>query len=203
MSTPLTSPPAGTPLPRWAARLRYAGLIPFVALAAAAWLAPAAHRAAMVGLGVDFTDVMDYVGHNDGAVGRHPGDDISRLDHQRREDDEVDERPEHHARRVHFGTVSDHREGGAQLVLRRQQLANLIEALLDTLLQQVAQLHQHRLGIAQRTARLPRQHLQRLAEPVQEDAIAMAQLRRVGATPGATVVVNRTLGGIHIGISGE
>lgn len=45
MSTPLTSTPTGTPLPRWAARLGYAGLIPFVALAAAAWLAPAAHRA--------------------------------------------------------------------------------------------------------------------------------------------------------------
>ncbi len=45
MSTPLTSPPAGTPLPRWAARLGYAGLIPFVALAAAAWLAPAEYRA--------------------------------------------------------------------------------------------------------------------------------------------------------------
>ena len=45
MSAPFTFPSAGTPLPRWAARLGYAGLIPFVALAAAAWLAPAAHRA--------------------------------------------------------------------------------------------------------------------------------------------------------------
>jgi len=45
MSTLLTSSPTGTPLPRWAARLGYAGLIPFVALAAAAWLAPVAHRA--------------------------------------------------------------------------------------------------------------------------------------------------------------
>lgn len=32
-------------LPRWAARLGYAGLLPFVALAVAAWLAPPAYRA--------------------------------------------------------------------------------------------------------------------------------------------------------------
>lgn len=40
-----TSPPANTPLPEWAARLGYAGLLPFIALAAASWLAPAAYRA--------------------------------------------------------------------------------------------------------------------------------------------------------------
>ncbi len=40
MSKSLTSQPASIPLPRWAARLGYAGLIPFVALAAATWLAP-------------------------------------------------------------------------------------------------------------------------------------------------------------------
>ncbi len=44
MNAPFTPPPTGTPLPRWAARLGYAGLIPFVALAAAAWLAPVTHR---------------------------------------------------------------------------------------------------------------------------------------------------------------
>jgi len=45
--------------------------------------------------------------------------------------------------------------------------------------------------------------VRRLAESVQEDSLAMSQLRRVGAIPGSTVIVNRTLGGIHIGISGE
>lgn len=38
------TPLQDAPLPRWAAALGYAGLIPFVALAAAAWLAPAAYR---------------------------------------------------------------------------------------------------------------------------------------------------------------
>jgi len=33
------------PLPRWAARLGYAGLLPFLALAVAAWAAPVAYRA--------------------------------------------------------------------------------------------------------------------------------------------------------------
>ncbi len=32
-------------VPRWAARLGYAGLLPFIALAAAAWLAPLAYQA--------------------------------------------------------------------------------------------------------------------------------------------------------------
>ncbi len=44
MTPPLQPNSTGTPLPRWAARLGYAGLIPFVALSAAAWLAPAAYR---------------------------------------------------------------------------------------------------------------------------------------------------------------
>lgn len=42
MSTPAK---ASLLLLRWAARLGYAGLLPFVALAAAAWLAPIAYRA--------------------------------------------------------------------------------------------------------------------------------------------------------------
>jgi len=53
------------------------------------------------------------------------------------------------------------------------------------------------------TSEMQRVKVRRLAEPVQEDGLAMSQLRRVGATPGSTVIVNRTLGGIHIGISGE
>ncbi|MEO6273279.1 MAG: DUF3429 domain-containing protein [Rhodoferax sp.] len=40
-----TSNPIAQPLPRSVARLGYAGLLPFVALAAAAWLAPVAYRA--------------------------------------------------------------------------------------------------------------------------------------------------------------
>ena len=41
------SPPASEslPVPLWASRLGYAGLLPFVALAVAAWFAPAAYRA--------------------------------------------------------------------------------------------------------------------------------------------------------------
>lgn len=42
MSTPTNE---ALPLLRWAARLGYAGLLPFVALALAAWLAPPAYRA--------------------------------------------------------------------------------------------------------------------------------------------------------------
>ena len=38
------TPSAPLPLPRWAARLGYAGALPFVALAAATWLAPTAYR---------------------------------------------------------------------------------------------------------------------------------------------------------------
>jgi len=53
------------------------------------------------------------------------------------------------------------------------------------------------------TPEVQRVKIRRLSEPVQEDALAMVQLRRVGATPGSTVIVNRTIGGIHIGNSGE
>ena len=42
MSTPANE---ALPLLRWAARLGYAGLLPFVALAVTAWLAPSAYRA--------------------------------------------------------------------------------------------------------------------------------------------------------------
>ncbi|CAM8651184.1 Protein of unknown function DUF3429 [Comamonadaceae bacterium] len=38
------TPLAPLPLPQWAARLGYAGALPFVALAAATWLAPTAYR---------------------------------------------------------------------------------------------------------------------------------------------------------------
>ncbi|MFM2253374.1 MAG: hypothetical protein RJB68_1711 [Pseudomonadota bacterium] len=38
------TPSAPLPLPRWAARLGYAGALPFVALAAATWLAPTAYH---------------------------------------------------------------------------------------------------------------------------------------------------------------
>ncbi|MBP6719426.1 MAG: DUF3429 domain-containing protein [Rhodoferax sp.] len=41
--TPITA--SSLPLTPWAARLGYAGLLPFVSLAAAAWLAPAVYRA--------------------------------------------------------------------------------------------------------------------------------------------------------------
>ncbi len=40
----MTAAPTPLPLPRWAARLGYAGALPFVALAAATWWAPAAYR---------------------------------------------------------------------------------------------------------------------------------------------------------------
>lgn len=53
------------------------------------------------------------------------------------------------------------------------------------------------------TPEVQRVKIRRLSEPVQEDALAMVQLRRVGATPGSTVIVNRTIGGIHIGSSSE
>jgi len=45
MSASPLSPPESMPLSRWAAGLGYAGLLPFVALACAAWVAPAAYRA--------------------------------------------------------------------------------------------------------------------------------------------------------------
>jgi len=45
--------------------------------------------------------------------------------------------------------------------------------------------------------------VRRIAEPIQEIAQTMIALRRVGATPGAAVLVSRTPDGIHIGIAGE
>jgi DtxR family Mn-dependent transcriptional regulator len=45
--------------------------------------------------------------------------------------------------------------------------------------------------------------VRRIAEPIQENAITMVQLRRVGALPGSAVMVQRTLGGISIGSAGE
>lgn len=45
--------------------------------------------------------------------------------------------------------------------------------------------------------------VQRLAEPIQDDADAMRQLRRCGALPGATVKVSRSPGGVTIGTAGE
>jgi DtxR family Mn-dependent transcriptional regulator len=45
--------------------------------------------------------------------------------------------------------------------------------------------------------------VRRIAEPIQENAITMVQLRRVGAIPGSAVMVQRTLGGISIGSGGE
>lgn len=45
--------------------------------------------------------------------------------------------------------------------------------------------------------------IQRLAEPLQEDAVTMRQLRRSGALPGATVKASRSPGGITLGGVGE
>ena len=45
--------------------------------------------------------------------------------------------------------------------------------------------------------------VRRIAEPIQESANTMVQLRRVGAIPGSAVMVQRTAGGISIGSAGE
>lgn len=45
--------------------------------------------------------------------------------------------------------------------------------------------------------------VRRIAEPIQESATTMVQLRRVGAIPGSAVMVQRTAGGISIGSAGE
>jgi DtxR family Mn-dependent transcriptional regulator len=42
-----------------------------------------------------------------------------------------------------------------------------------------------------------------IAEPLQDDAGAMAVMRRIGAMPGATVKVHRSAGGVTIGSGGE
>ena len=45
--------------------------------------------------------------------------------------------------------------------------------------------------------------IRRMAEPIQEDANAMAQMHRIGVTPGSTVQVHRSAGGVTIGSAGE
>ena len=45
--------------------------------------------------------------------------------------------------------------------------------------------------------------VRRMAEPIQEDAAAMAQMHRIGVTPGATVKIHRSPGGVTIGSAGE
>lgn len=45
--------------------------------------------------------------------------------------------------------------------------------------------------------------VRRLAEPVQEDAVLMASLRRAGVRPGETVKVRRSAGGVLVGSAGE
>lgn len=45
--------------------------------------------------------------------------------------------------------------------------------------------------------------VRRLAEPIQEDARVMAQMQRVGVTPGASITVHRSTGGVTIGSGGE
>ena len=42
-----------------------------------------------------------------------------------------------------------------------------------------------------------------IAEPLQDDAEAMATMRRIGAMPGASVKVHRSAGGVTIGSAGE
>lgn len=45
--------------------------------------------------------------------------------------------------------------------------------------------------------------VRRIAEPIQDDAESMATIRRVGAMPGATVIAQRSSGGISLGSGGE
>lgn len=45
--------------------------------------------------------------------------------------------------------------------------------------------------------------VQRLAEPIQDDAETMASLRRAGVLPGASVKAHRSAGGVSIGSGGE
>ncbi|MCF8527032.1 MAG: metal-dependent transcriptional regulator [Candidatus Nanopelagicales bacterium] len=45
--------------------------------------------------------------------------------------------------------------------------------------------------------------VRRISEPLQEDAEAMARMHRIGVTPGASVKVHRTDGGITVGSGGE
>ena len=45
--------------------------------------------------------------------------------------------------------------------------------------------------------------VQRLAEPIQDDAETMASLRRAGVLPGASVKLDRSAGGVSVGSGGE
>lgn len=45
--------------------------------------------------------------------------------------------------------------------------------------------------------------IRRIAEPLQEDAEAMARMHRIGVTPGASVKAHRSAGGVMIGSAGE
>jgi DtxR family Mn-dependent transcriptional regulator len=45
--------------------------------------------------------------------------------------------------------------------------------------------------------------IRRIAEPLQDDATLMAIMRRVGAMPGSTVKVRKSVGGVTIGSGGE
>ena len=45
--------------------------------------------------------------------------------------------------------------------------------------------------------------VRRIAEPLQDDAAAMTTMRRVGALPGASVTVRRSVGGVTVGSAGE
>lgn len=45
--------------------------------------------------------------------------------------------------------------------------------------------------------------VRRIAEPLQDDAAAIATLRRIGAVPGAVVMIRRGHGGVDIGSAGE
>lgn len=45
--------------------------------------------------------------------------------------------------------------------------------------------------------------IRRIAEPIQDDAEAMTRMHRIGVTPGASVKVHRSPGGVTIGSGGE
>jgi len=45
--------------------------------------------------------------------------------------------------------------------------------------------------------------VRRIAEPLQDDAVAMTTMHRIGAMPGASVKVHRSPGGVTIGSGGE
>lgn len=45
--------------------------------------------------------------------------------------------------------------------------------------------------------------IRRIAEPIQDDAEAMTRMHRIGVTPGASVKIHRSAGGVTIGSGGE